>query len=129
MTGERLEQRKAGFKSKGLTTDELRRRREEASVEIRKVKREESLNKKRMGIGSNINDIGGNLKNDASSYEMVSDESDNESLKLIKVELQSKLPIFTNQVYSNVMKIQLEGTIEFRKILSKGKKEFSNLNQ
>ena len=49
MANDRVEYRKQGFKSRGLTGDESRRRREEASVEIRKVKREESLNKKRMG--------------------------------------------------------------------------------
>ena len=49
MAGDKVEFRKQAFKSRGLTGDESRRRREEASVEIRKVKREESLNKKRMG--------------------------------------------------------------------------------
>lgn len=39
--------RRAGFKFAGMTTEELRRRREENQVEIRKAKREDSLNKRR----------------------------------------------------------------------------------
>src|SRR4051812_32370997 len=50
MAGDRLEHRKLGFKARGLTGDESRRRREEASVEIRKVKREETLNKRRAPV-------------------------------------------------------------------------------
>jgi importin subunit alpha-1 len=42
------EWRKAAYKNRGaLQQDDLRRRREEASVEIRKTKREESLAKRR----------------------------------------------------------------------------------
>lgn len=41
------EGRRAGFKFHGMTTEELRRRREENQVEIRKSKREDSLNKRR----------------------------------------------------------------------------------
>lgn len=57
MPNSRLEQRKQGFKSKGASADELRRRREEASVEIRKVKRDETLSKRR-GLGSASTSIG-----------------------------------------------------------------------
>ncbi len=39
--------RKSTFKNRGLNADELRRRREEASVEIRKQKREDALFKRR----------------------------------------------------------------------------------
>lgn len=39
--------RRAGFKFHGMTTEELRRRREENQVEIRKAKREDTLNKRR----------------------------------------------------------------------------------
>lgn len=42
------EQRQAAYKNRGaLKADELRRRREDAAVEIRKAKREESLAKRR----------------------------------------------------------------------------------
>ncbi len=47
-TGKIPEWRKAAYKNRaGLQQDDLRRRREEASVEIRKNKREESLAKRR----------------------------------------------------------------------------------
>jgi len=42
-----MSDRRAGFKFHGMTTEELRRRREENQVEIRKAKREDSLNKRR----------------------------------------------------------------------------------
>lgn len=45
--GNNGEGRRAGFKFHGMTTEELRRRREENQVEIRKAKREDSLNKRR----------------------------------------------------------------------------------
>lgn len=50
MPADRVEYRKQGFKARGMTGDESRRHREEASVEIRKVKREESMNKKRAAM-------------------------------------------------------------------------------
>lgn len=42
-----MSDRRAEFKFHGMTTEELRRRREENQVEIRKAKREDSLNKRR----------------------------------------------------------------------------------
>lgn len=47
MSDRRAEGRRAGFKFHGMTTEELRRRREVNQVEIRKAKREDSLNKRR----------------------------------------------------------------------------------
>lgn len=44
--------RRNEFKYLGLTPEELRRRREETTVEIRKSKREDSLNKRRNLIAS-----------------------------------------------------------------------------
>ena len=45
------EHRRTGYKNRGqFKVDELRRRREEAQVEIRRKKREENLSKRRTGV-------------------------------------------------------------------------------
>jgi len=55
------EHRRTQFKAKGtFKPEELRRRREEQQVEIRKAKREENLAKRR-GIGSGADRPGANL--------------------------------------------------------------------
>lgn len=55
------EHRRTNYKAKGtFKPDELRRRREEAAVEIRKAKREENLAKRR-GIGSGDSRPGASL--------------------------------------------------------------------
>lgn len=46
------ESRRGDFKNQGLTQDEFRRRREETSVELRKAKKEDSLNKRRSILDS-----------------------------------------------------------------------------
>jgi importin subunit alpha-1 len=46
------EARRSEFKNQGLTQDEFRRRREETSVELRKAKKEDSLNKRRSILDS-----------------------------------------------------------------------------
>ncbi len=98
------EHRIAGFKNRNaMKQDELRRRREDTAIEIRKQKREESLAKRR------------NLKVPADS------ESEDE------VEIMGLDPSITEQLPAMIEKVncadperQLEATTWFRKLLSKG---------
>lgn len=62
------ESRRSEFKNQGLTQDEFRRRREENSVELRKAKKEDTLNKRR-----NIVDV----KSSALSQQLDFDSQDN----------------------------------------------------
>ncbi len=99
------EHRIAGFKNRNaMKTDELRRRREDTAVEIRKQKREESLAKRR------------NLK--------VADEasdSDEEGDGVgIDPSIAQQLPEMIQKVFSEDVNDQIDATTRFRKILSKG---------
>lgn len=54
---QQLGDRSSEFKFQGLTPDELRRRREETSIEIRKSKREDTLNKRRTFLLTSSGDL------------------------------------------------------------------------
>ena len=73
MSSRRLtsESRRSEFKNQGLTQDEFRRRREENSVELRKAKKEDTLNKRR-----NIVDIKTSLPTSQDNQEASYDEFD-----------------------------------------------------
>lgn len=68
-----IDSRRSEFKNQGLTQDEFRRRREENSVELRKLKKEDTLNKRRnltnVQASSTLND------EDISSYSVDSNGS------------------------------------------------------
>ncbi|KAG9306149.1 hypothetical protein G9A89_016053 [Geosiphon pyriformis] len=97
------EHRKNAFKSKGiLKSDELRRRREEQQIEIRRKNREESLAKRR---NFNI---------------PASPDSDDESIvAAINAQLQEQLPAMIEGILSDNLEEQLQATTRFRKLLSK----------
>jgi len=104
----RSQDRRNAYKAKGIfKADELRRRREEQNVEIRKQKREENLSKRR------------NLHLTAAASSDSEDE-DQQTLS-IKMQLQEQLPGMISQLYSANFDDQLTSLTKFRKLLSKEK--------
>jgi importin subunit alpha-1 len=100
------EHRLNAFKNRSaLRPDELRRRREDTAIEIRKVKREESLAKRR-----NLNLA--HLPSD--------DESDDEHAPAIDTQLSQMLPEMIQNVFGSNVELQLDATMRFRKLLSRG---------
>ncbi|CAG8445495.1 6487_t:CDS:2 [Ambispora gerdemannii] len=97
------EHRKNAFKSKNLLKpEELRRRREEQQIEIRRKNREESLAKRR------------NLNVPASP-----DSDDESAIAMFNAQLQEQLPGMIQGVFSDNVEEQLQATTKFRKLLSK----------
>ena len=97
------QERRANFKNKGLFKgDELRRRREEQQVEIRKQKREENLTKRR-----NLASI------------TVSDDEEEHDVENLESQLQVELPQMIAGVFSDNVDEQVQATTKFRKLLSK----------
>ncbi|KLJ11654.1 hypothetical protein EMPG_13161 [Blastomyces silverae] len=107
------EHRRTQFKAKSsFKPDELRRRREEQQVEIRKQKREENLAKRR-GIQTRDGGIG--VGGDSA---LGPDDSDEES-GTIESELNVELPEMVKGVFSDQIDLQIQATTKFRKLLSK----------
>ncbi|KIV93951.1 hypothetical protein PV10_05121 [Exophiala mesophila] len=104
------EHRRTQFKAKNsFKPDELRRRREEQQVEIRRQKREENLAKRR-GVQRGNGEIGIGGLADADS----DDEAGN-----IESELSTELPEMVKGVFSDQIDAQIQATTKFRKLLSK----------
>ncbi|GKZ17917.1 importin alpha subunit (Karyopherin alpha subunit) (Serine-rich RNA polymerase I suppressor protein) [Aspergillus brasiliensis] len=104
------EHRRTQFKARNqFRPDELRRRREEQQVEIRKQKRDENLAKRR-GIQTRDGGIGVGGG--------VAAESDDEA-SAIESELNVELPEMVKGVFSDQIDQQIQATTKFRKLLSK----------
>lgn len=100
-----FEARLQSFKNRGAQkTDEIRRRREDVTVEIRKAKRDESLAKRR------------NLQVQDS---IGSDSEEEDATPATATLFQEQLPEMIQGVMSNNPELQLAATAKFRKILSK----------
>ncbi|KAF2156558.1 ARM repeat-containing protein [Myriangium duriaei CBS 260.36] len=105
------EHRRTTFKAKNtFKPDELRRRREEQQVEIRKQKREENLAKRR-GIASRGDGAPGAALGAAP-------DSDDETMN-IESQLNEELPQMVKGVFSDKIEDQIAATTKFRKLLSK----------
>ncbi|KIY03828.1 uncharacterized protein Z520_00519 [Fonsecaea multimorphosa CBS 102226] len=104
------EHRRTQYKAKNsFKPDELRRRREEQQVEIRRQKREENLAKRR-GVQRGNGEIGiGGL---------TEPDSDDETAN-IENELSTELPEMVKGVFSDQIDAQIQATTKFRKLLSK----------
>lgn len=99
--------RRTNFKNKGrFNPDELRRRRENQSVELRKAKRDETLAKRR-------------------NFNITTEDSDDEDSGKIDddssflTHLQQELPRMMEQIQSSNFDLQLAATVKFRQILSR----------
>ncbi|EPE07883.1 importin alpha subunit [Ophiostoma piceae UAMH 11346] len=104
------EHRRTQFKAKNtFKPEELRRRREEQQVEIRKAKREENLAKRR-GIGSGDQRPGASL---GAAPDSDDDTAPTES------QLNEDLPQMVQGVFSDQIESQIQATTKFRKLLSK----------
>ncbi|KAF2138802.1 uncharacterized protein K452DRAFT_320915 [Aplosporella prunicola CBS 121167] len=104
------EHRRTTFKAKNtFKPDELRRRREEQQVEIRKAKREENLAKRR-GIARDGGAPGAALG--------AAPDSDDEGGN-IESQLNEELPQMVKGVFSEQIDEQIQATTKFRKLLSK----------
>jgi len=105
------EHRRNNFKAKStFKPDELRRRREEQQVEIRKQKREENLAKRR-GIGARgEGQLGASLG--------AAPDSDDEGANT-ESQLNEDLPVMVQGVFSDKIDDQIAATTKFRKLLSK----------
>ncbi|KAH6636776.1 armadillo-type protein [Chaetomium tenue] len=104
------EHRRTQFKAKStFKPEELRRRREEQQVEIRKAKREENLAKRR-GIGTGDDRPGASLG--------AAPDSDDENPPS-ESQLNEDLPQMVAGVFSDQIDLQIQATTKFRKLLSK----------
>lgn len=115
MSSRRPDDRRGDFKFQGLTNDEMRRRREETTIELRKSKREDSLNKRRNIVDSVDSprslDVVGASSSHASLASSFSQSAD----------YLSRLGELTNQLLSTFSHDVLEACTAFRKLLSKEK--------
>lgn len=102
-------ERKSGFKSRGaMKPDEIRRRRDDVTVEIRKQKREDQLAKRR------------NLSTVATASDSDDDKPLQNVPQVTQEHLHQEMPALIQGVMSLNPQEQLEATARFRKILSKG---------
>lgn len=114
--------RRGNFKFNSLTTEELRRRREETQVELRKSKREMSLNKRRQLVeGEKVSEPPILLSTPQASNSPSVPRARDLYASPSPSELAQRLPEMVQSLYSQDIHIQYQACVEFRKALSKEK--------
>ncbi|KAI9785363.1 MAG: Importin alpha subunit (Karyopherin alpha subunit) (Serine-rich RNA polymerase I suppressor protein) [Geoglossum umbratile] len=109
------EHRRTQYKAKNtFKPDELRRRREEQQVEIRKARREENLAKRR-----GITTRDGNVGVGAPGASLGASPDSDEETGNIESQLNEELPQMVKGVFSEHIDAQIQATTKFRKLLSK----------
>uniref|UniRef100_A0A915KAU0 Importin subunit alpha n=1 Tax=Romanomermis culicivorax TaxID=13658 RepID=A0A915KAU0_ROMCU len=107
MPGENPSSFSSRYKNRALTTEELRRRREEGSLQLRKLKRDEQLSKKRnVAIHDNEKVNGSAATGSSSSLDVDSS-------------MESITPEMIAELQSDEPELQMSATQQFRKLLSK----------
>ena len=107
-----FEDRMQSFKSRGqMKPDEIRRRRDDVTIEIRKQKREESLAKRRNFTPAMSAGADQDLSDDSDQELVINDQSHS---------IDSQLPELVQLLMGGDVNNQLQATMRFRKILSKG---------
>ncbi|PRT54309.1 Importin subunit alpha [Wickerhamiella sorbophila] len=105
------EHRRTNYKNRGqFRADELRRRREEAQVEIRKMKRDENLAKRR-----NATHLAAASSGDGDDSDS---DDDDDNVSPVESQLMGELPAMLQNVFGPSLEQQLDATVKFRKLLS-----------
>merc|ERR1711977_260866 len=115
----RAEQRRKSSK-KTIDADEARKKREEVSIEIRKSKREENLQKRRQ-FRQQMDGTGGQGGQNVAQPTLANQDMANSSSTTQANSIAQKLemlPQMVQGVWSGVSEHQLEATVWFRKLLS-----------
>lgn len=113
------EYRRTHFKNKGrFTNDELRRRRENHTVDLRKQKREEMLLKRRNYVQQDGND---SEEEDAAVWQMGQTGMDQTAMALAQMDsqLRQELPRMLEMIQLNDFDQRLAATVKFRQTLSR----------
>ncbi|ETV89410.1 hypothetical protein H257_00701 [Aphanomyces astaci] len=97
---------------KGIDTDDARRRREELTLNIRKTKKDEQVNRRRRMVGGSAPVDFEGMSGDFQSSDSAASASSNAQAYL------SQLPEMVSELNSQDIEIQLAAVTKFRKLLS-----------